>query len=344
MKNEQIENIIKSIKDFIIYEKNSLKSFNGLVIDLYKIHCDNNQEYNELCKNSKPLYWADVPLISSSLINENSGLNIKTEMPFPGIKLHNENKTFTHLLRDTELYKNSIAKSFQLHVLKEFSWVPWINYQSIYDNYLLNLTAADYALEYLAETFHGNYRSQIENYDDFFSNQLIEKYGDEEEEPLTVPTVLIMDEKNLFKLLDNCCNKNIELPLGSIMIIIQNQPKNIKPELLNKACELFGLTSIMIMLCLSEISTNLYATIKLNNIVSANKNNSKLEPEYFVPHWMRIRVVHPDTNIEEIHGQMGAIVFYDLANAWSYPFLITDYSGRIGGKGGIIFEEIKNEF
>jgi hypothetical protein len=341
MQSNEISDTIVLVKNFIEKNDNTQQLFDQLALKLYNLHFYNNKKYKDICNVDLPKSWEELPLLNSNILNQNFeeyfGVQITTEMPFPGIKLFSKDEKLVHYIRDTELYKKAIAKSFQLNVLKEMNWVPWINFQSVGDWLQNNLTSVDYALAYLAESFHGNRHVIVDQNYEILLSFLREEYG--EENPITIPTVLVTNENSLNYISACFYEQKIELPLGSNVILITNQPKPIDVDLLQNTCNAFGLTQIMIMLCLPEISTPIYATIKQTNINSVIKNNSIIEPEYFVQNWMKAKIIETDVNIEKVPGQIGKIAIYDLANAWSCPFILTDYYGKIGPKGGIVFTE-----
>lgn len=58
------------------------------------------------------------------------------------------------------------------------------------------------------------------------------------------------------------------------------------------------------------------------------------DPELFLaPHWVRVRVLHPETLAEQPAGEPGLIAVFDLANAGSVPHLLTEDVGVAHAEG-----------
>ena len=58
------------------------------------------------------------------------------------------------------------------------------------------------------------------------------------------------------------------------------------------------------------------------------------DPELFVaPHWVRVRVLHPETLAEQPAGEAGLLAVFDLANLGSVPHLLTEDLGVGRGEG-----------
>jgi hypothetical protein len=338
MNVNEISNTITLVKNFIDNSDNDIL-FDDIIFQLFNLHYKNNRAYYNFCGTEYPNCWEDVPLLPVSLLYKETedylGIHVDTQMPFPGIQLISENQKISHFVRDTELYKSAIAKSFQYNILKEMSWVPWINFHSMYNQTANYTTPINYTLDYLSEVFHGQRNSVVHKVNNFLKNIIIEKYG--EDESITIPTIFLASSDCFLKLVNyDSSSMDLTLPLGSNVAIISESPQNINVALLTKICKMFELTQIMIMLCLPEISTPLYATIKKNQLSSVEKYGGTIEPEYFLSGWMRAKVVYGEEHL----SMYDKIAIYDLANAWSCPFVLTDYVGKIGNKGGIVFKEI----
>jgi hypothetical protein len=58
------------------------------------------------------------------------------------------------------------------------------------------------------------------------------------------------------------------------------------------------------------------------------------DPELFLaPHWVRVRVLHPETLAEQPPGETGLLAVFDLANLGSVPHLLTEDLGVAAGDG-----------
>jgi hypothetical protein len=58
------------------------------------------------------------------------------------------------------------------------------------------------------------------------------------------------------------------------------------------------------------------------------------DAETFVaPHWVRVRVLHPETLAEQPAGEPGLIAVFDLANVGSVPHLLTEDLGVVADEG-----------
>jgi hypothetical protein len=74
---------------------------------------------------------------------------------------------------------------------------------------------------------------------------------------------------------------------------------------------------------MTELSSQCYTTTLLGG-----------DPEVFVaPHWMRVRVLHPETLADQPPGEPGLIAVFDLANVGSVPHLLTEDIGVAKGEG-----------
>jgi acyl-protein synthetase LuxE len=75
---------------------------------------------------------------------------------------------------------------------------------------------------------------------------------------------------------------------------------------------------------MTELSSQCYTS----NVASGG------DPEVFVaPHWMRVRVLHPETLAEQPPGERGLLTIFDLANLGSVPHLLTEDVGVADGEG-----------
>jgi hypothetical protein len=75
---------------------------------------------------------------------------------------------------------------------------------------------------------------------------------------------------------------------------------------------------------MTELSSQCYGA----NLVSG------ADPETFVaPHWVRVRVLHPETLAEQPTGETGLLAVFDLANVGSVPHLLTEDLG-VAVEGG----------
>jgi hypothetical protein len=339
MKIDQVEKTLLSVKFLIDNRQTHKNSFNDVALDLYRLHHEMNNSYYQYCGRKIPSNWKEIPLLPISQFNNKNfiGLDMETEMPFPGL-FFKSNLSF-HYIRDTELYKNSIARSFPQIVLNENSWVPWINFISVFSKTENN--CSNYFLEYLAESFHGK---SIENFGNFelFLKDLIEENG--EEIKISIPTVFVSNQIKLkefinkFDLLKKEYQEGLPLPLGSKIIEIQNGFQENSLNISKTICEIFGMNQIMRVLLIPEISSQMYAIIKTSSLEYCLKNNKKEITEYFSSPWIRFRIIDSNTKEDVGQGESGLVAIYDLANFWSCPFILTDFYGKIGRSGGLILE------
>ncbi len=74
---------------------------------------------------------------------------------------------------------------------------------------------------------------------------------------------------------------------------------------------------------MTELSSQCYTTNLLDG-----------DAETFVaPHWVRVRVLHPETLAEQPSGEPGLLAVFDLANVGSVPHLLTEDLGVAHGAG-----------
>jgi hypothetical protein len=338
MKVDKVEETLLLVKSFI--DNKNINSFEEVAVQLYQLHHEMNDSYYEFCNRKIPNRWEDIPLLPISKFNENNkvGLNLNTEMPFPGIMFKSGHSM--HFMRDTELYKNSIARSFPQIVLNEESWVPWINFLSVYPE--KNNDSINYLLEYLSESFHGSVLKEIDELEGFIDS-LIEEDG--EEIKVTIPTVFAATQnilKDFLKKFNNSKDKYLEgipLPLGSKVIEIENGFSKSSTEISKNICDVFGLTEILRFFSISEISSQIYANVKRSSLEHCLANGVKETTEYFSSPWLRFRTINPETHEDVGLGEIGYVAIYDLANFWSCPFILTEYRGKVGRSGGLILEE-----
>ena len=198
MQTSKVDHTIKSVKNFINFGlTQDGYNFDKLALQLYYLHHEMNDPYYQLCNRKIPTTIEDIPLVPLNLFVEDNkiGITFDTEMPFPGVMFNNDN--LFHYMRDTELSKDSISRTFTKMALNEMSWVPWINFISFYNNSANDYVG--YVLKYLSEAFHGSCLSNIKNVGSF-SDVLIEQYG-EDEEKVTIPTVLVAEEKTFIQII-----------------------------------------------------------------------------------------------------------------------------------------------
>lgn len=336
---DKIEATIASLKFFINHNATSSYSFGNMAIQLHRLHYEMNESYYDICHNKKPKCWQDIPLMPIEKFSDNTplGINLKTKMPFPGVMFQLGKSK--HYMRDTELYKDSISRSFPNIVLNEDSWVPWINFVSVYPKFKNN--HMNYILEYLADSFHGNALNEMGDFEEFIK-QLVEAEGDEVK--VKIPTVFVAKQDTYKKFLKNVKKykelypEGIILPLGSAIVEINNFSTKSSAKISKDLCNIFDTNQITRMLSISEISSQMYANIKKTTLDLCIKKKELETTEYFSSPWMKVRVIDPETNNEVDPGKTGRIAVYDLANFWSCPFVLTQLYGTIGPRGGLIID------
>lgn len=329
-----LEKLILDIKSYISKYSLDNNLFNNLIIKLYYIHYEMNVTYSNFCDSKIIKTWKDIPLLPISAYEADTPveLSMPTEMPFPGI-LFKDNK-ISHYIRDTELYKFNIVNSFPRFVLDEDNLVPWINFIGMVKN---NNSSSRYVIEYLSEVFHGHI---INNPNKIFDN-IQETYGDEV--TISIPAVILANQFNYQDIIKMSYLKNEEndsfakLNLGSKVVQIEEDIINNSMTISNNLMDLFGVNQITKMLITPGITSPMYSIIKKTNIQSCIDKNIEIEPEYFSSPWMKSRIIDIDTGNDVLPGNCGRIALYDLSNLWSCPFILTNYIGKIGPKGGLVF-------
>lgn len=336
MQIEKIEKIILDIKKYISKCTIDNSFFNHLAIRLYNIHYEMNDVYRRYCNDDQILTWSNIPLMPTSVYSSNSpiGLSMQTEMPFPGIVF--KNNSASHYIRDTELYKFSIVNSYPKFILDEDNLVPWINFIGMTndDSY----SSSKYVIEYLSEVFHG---SIIFDPNKIF-DKIQETYGDEV--TISIPAVITAHQHSYQNLLNFSSELKkqdefyAKLNLGSKAIEIQEGKTNSSMSVSMDIMNLFDINQVTRMLITPEITSPMYSTIKKSKLQACIKNNIQIEPEYFAGPWMKFRLIDDKTGRHSLPGKYGRVAFYDLSNLWSCPFVLTNYIGKIGPKGGLVFE------
>ena len=74
---------------------------------------------------------------------------------------------------------------------------------------------------------------------------------------------------------------------------------------------------------MTELSSQCYTT----NLLGGDGDT------FVAPHWVRVRVLHPETLAEQPAGEAGLLAVFDLANVGSVPHLLTEDIGRRHGEG-----------
>jgi len=340
MKTNMLENCILETKKFINSGSRSDADFEAMALKLYRLHHEMNDYYYSICGRKIASNLDDIPLmpINNLSAGQNLGLKIDTKMPYPGIVL--KTNSSEHYIRDTELYKYNIAKSFPKNILNEDDWVPWINYVGIakYSEQSLE----NYIIEYIFESFHGTYLNEINDF-----AQLVEKLVEKENEEIKVkiPTVFMVTSVMIQELVKkyNAESKNyvdgIHLPLGSMFIELKEISAKSSLEDIYNICNIFDLNSIIKLAYVPGLTSQFYSLTKKSILESCKYNKLPETTEYFFSPWIRVRVVDEKNNNDVKTGQYGKIAIYDLANFWSCPFILTNYYGKIGPRGGIIIKE-----
>lgn len=336
MKLGEIDELLVLIKNFIESNQIDEKKFKSLLFSVYNFQIEHNSFYRNLCINLATENVEEIPLISTSELygEHNIFPDLQTKMPYPGIRLKIESAT--QYIRDTEIFKDSIYKTFATNVLEEESLVPWINFIGVCED--ISSSIETYFIKYLSDLFHGKLINKIID-NDYFYNILIEAYG--EQVVIENPTVLISTQKKILGFLSYCKeNEKIDamLPLGSKVIELENAKEQSSIEISKRICDVFGLNNIYKMMQVPGINSQFYAKLSKRKIDDAVYKNSQLEIEYFSNPWTLVRVLKEGTTLEVNHGESGEIAIYDLSSIWSCPFVRTNYAGRIGRKGGLIIE------
>lgn len=337
MEISEVEEIVVNIKSFIDHYLTYKPAFDNIALSLYRMHHELNDVYYKYCNRKLPTRWQEIPLMPIEEFGEQPvTVNLNTEMPFPGVKFISEN--IEHYVRDTELYKDNISSAFPRFVLEENRWVPWVNFIGVYPD--IPLDPLRYYIEYLSECLHGKLLNSIDS-DDIF-DLLVEVYG--EEDKVTIPTVLTTTPDNLSQIINTIVQTKSEnsedfvLPYGSKVVELQNPYQSSDIKTSYDACNTFGLNNITRILSIPGISTQLYANIKKYKLDYCYKSSIEEYLEFYPRAWMKFRVVDPVTQADVSSGEIGNIALYDLANAWSCPFVLTDIRGRVGRNGGLVLD------
>jgi len=328
----------------------SEEEFERVAISLYELHARDNPSYVGL---DKPVStWTEIPLLPiSKFKTDRVQLQIETELPFPGVEFRSSGTTQSsksrHLMRDTEMYKFSIAKSFPELVLGEDTWVPWINFLAV--SPVLESSSLYYMMEYLADSFHGK----------IYNGSLLDKVSvydfligllpdSKHEQEITTPVVLLStslayyDLTKAYEKIESSFPEGVVLPLGSGVIETggwKGRSVDMSSATLSlKLCGMFGLSKVMREYSMSELSSQMYAELSLPHLTWASRENQKEVAEYFSMPWLKYRVLDPISMKDVPPGESGVVAFYDLANVWSCPFILTEDQGRIGPRGGLVLE------
>lgn len=231
----------------------------------------------------------------------------------------------SHILPHTDLYEASIAGSFLHLVLRESRWIP--GYVLVTVSPHIKESSLCYMMDYLRDQL-GVVSLAVDpsNQEDLDSLQVVL----EDAVDLDTPVIMFGTALALYDL------SEAPIPRGLLQLHPQSRiittggwkgrSVNISlEEMEDRFKTSLGLEqhNMMREYSMSELSSQMYGYA------------SEI-PEYKSMPWLRYQVVDPLTQKRVKDGEHGAIAFYDLANAYSMPFVLTEDEGSIGPNGGLI--------
>lgn len=312
------------------------ETFENLVEELWKLHWDRNPVYKEstlhLFGQIEAQGWRSTPCMPISRFKENKAITIGTEKMPPKGELFQSSGTTqgdksTHYLPYTDLYEASIAGSFLHLVLKEFRWLPGYNVVTVSPH--VPQSSLLWMMDFLREQL-GSWKLMVDptKSEDLAELELLLQDSFD----LEIPLIMFGTSLAMYDLFQkNRLNRPDDQPLHHESKIITTggwKGRNIEISQYQLEGDLsywLGLSRFNMMreYSMSEMSSQLYAY-------------AAEVPEYKSMPWLRYRVVDPLTQKDVKEGEHGAIAFYDLANAYSCPFILTEDEGSIGPNGGLI--------
>lgn len=321
------ENLIGIVKEALkpgseIYDEGY---FDALARNLYENMLYNNSAYNHslsIKRTKLPYNWRMIPCLPISYFKREVVTSFKwTDEPQAIFKSSGTGGSRSeHYLHDLDLYEASIAGAFLQLILQENRWMPGYKFVAVTPP--LQDSSLYHMLNYLADQLGREGGMFVDPTDrdqvDRFFKEVESVKGDT---PfllfgtslaffdLSVPKGKDLTLHPLSKVITTggWKGRDIDISQRDLEVGLQHafnlEPHNIRREY-----------------SMSELSSQLYA-------VAAD------QPEYFSMPWMKYRVVDPISNADV---EVGAIQFYDLANAYSCPFIMTEDLGMIGPNGGLV--------
>jgi hypothetical protein len=317
------------------------ESFNRLALNLFSFQFQYNLPYQQFCKRRKKTpftvrSWMDIPAVPISAFKE-AALGVmpveEAQAVFMTSGTTRQEQKGKNLHGDLEIYDLSMKTHFKKYMLPDQDRIR------MYTLFPSEVTWPHSSLAHylsLAIQEFGDEQSQcVFDGDQLNSGRLIDHL--KHAESSGTPVFLLGATFSFVHFLDECGRQGISfrLPEGSRVMDtggIKNRSRQVDTEeFRHLAAEVFGLplTTIGNMYGMTELSSEFYDDYirktfigEVSSGVAAEGTGAKIPP-----HWVRTRVVHPETLQDMPIGEKGIIVHYDLANLYSVLAIMTEDVG-----------------
>jgi acyl-CoA synthetase (AMP-forming)/AMP-acid ligase II len=234
--------------------------------------------------------------------------------------------------RDLEIYDLSMKTYFKECMVPDVDRIKMIILFPPKEE-MPNSSLAHY-LHLAKETF-GTVESEYVVSKDGFDGEKLKRYLSHSEKTKE-PVCILGATFSFIQFLDECSENGLQfqLPMGSRIMETggaKGRSRNMDPKELKK--QLAQLLSIPEYACgnmygMTELSSEVYNQDFRQHFLKENGLSFSKSP-----HWMKTRIVDPETMIEKPAGEKGIIVHYDLANINSVLAIMTEDVGIKEGEG-----------
>jgi acyl-CoA synthetase (AMP-forming)/AMP-acid ligase II len=327
---EIIDSLKQQVSKIIRNPNASEEKFQQIALDLFSFQFKHNLPYQQFCKMRKrtPMtvrHWTQIPAVPISAFKEASLSTIPLEQAkaifmTSGTTRPEQKGKNVHL--DLDVYDLSMTTQFKAFMLPDRNRMRMVTLFPS-ENTLPNSSLAHYLSLALKE--FGDVGSQCVFEGEHFDKEWLVTLLRGAEQSAT-PIFLLGATFSFIHFLDHCRENGLSfhLPEGSRLMDtggIKKRSRDLSPEqFVQDISNLFDIPESLIgnMYGMTELSSQFYDT---------RMGETLLNRPNIPPHWVRTRVVHPETMLDVEIGERGIIVHYDLANLYSVLAMMTEDVG-----------------
>lgn len=351
-----VKKLDEEILAFVEKSESSETEFNDLALKIFAYQFERNEPYRSLClkKGKTPetvSHWSEVPPVPTQAfkvldlacepVSQAQALFLSSGTTKGG------QKRSRHFIFNLRLYETSALRWFEPHILPEQTPMP-IAVLFPPPNELPNSS-----LGHMLATITNKWGTKSEAIlsSDWFIRDgklLVDKLSDwlRRAEESDQPVMLLGTSFSLLYFLDWCITNGLsfQLPFGSRLMDtggFKGRSREVTQDELYRLCEqVFGISPEWCIneYGMAELSSQFYdGVVGQPYFVSHNRSKRLHKP----PHWVRTKVLNPETLEEVSKGEIGVLCHYDLANRSSVMAILTEDLGVKEYEGFILLGRAK---
>lgn len=309
-------------------------AFNQLALKLFAYQFQHNAVYQRYCIQSgvpspELAHWRDIPAVTTSAFKHATLACFPQEQAQAVFHTSGttQQRPGKHYMRDLKFYRAALLRSFQAYCLPEREHIRLL-FLAPTRKHFPN-SSLGYMCSALRETFgatgSGAFFTQEELQLGCFRRALETAIAEQ------TPVFIFGTAFNLLAFMDGCFAKKLsyQLPAGSRVLDTggyKGRTREVpREEFRDMLCACFGIAKDFLLneYGMTELSSQFYES----KLPHAPLNDER-EQVKFMPPWMRVVAIDPNTMQHLPAGEIGMLRMYDLANVDSVLAIQTEDLGR----------------